>query len=653
MPYDTSNYSLLWSLADAKKHETAMWRFAESTVEYHHATPDNYTALHTWSVNSPDQFYDSLWDFLGIIGDKGEQAFIGDEELRKVQFYPGAHLNYAENLLQNADDRLAIIAHRDDGSRRTITRKQLYDQVSRLVQALKAENIGVGDRVAAIVTNDIEAIVGYLATSAIGAIWSSCSPDFGPAGASDRLCQINPEILLAVPDYSYSGKFIDVISTIKAVAEGCQLKKIILLADASAETAEFGFDCTTLEEFVSPYQPCPIPFKRLSYDAPLAILFSSGTTGKPKCIVHSAMGLLVQHKKELLLHCDLRADERFFYFTTCGWMMWNWQVSGLALEATLVTYDGNPFYPNKSRLLDLIDEEKISVFGTSAKYIDACNNFGLKPGTSQKLESMRMILSTGSPLIPASFDYIYEQWKADVQVSSISGGTDICACFLGGNPLLPVYRGELQCSLLGLDIDTVDDEGNPVTGVSGELVCRNAQLTMPLGFWNDEDGARYQDAYFNRFPGIWAHGDFVEKRPSGGFIIHGRSDTTLNPGGVRIGTAEIYRQVEKIADVEECIAVGQDWKGDQRVILFVKLNGDKTLSTELISAIKKQIREGATPRHVPNKIIAVDAIPRTRSGKISEIAVRDTIHGRAVKNTTALANAECLALYENIIELQS
>jgi len=650
---DTSNDSLLWSLADSKKHETAMWRFAESTVEYHHATPDNYTALHAWSVNSPDQFYDSLWDFLGIIGDKGEQAFIGDKELRKAQYYPGARLNYAENLLQNADDRLAIIAHRDDGTRRTITRQQLYEQVSRLVQALQAENIGVGDSVAAIVTNDIEAIIGYLATSAIGAIWSSCSPDFGPAGASDRLCQINPDILLAVPDYSYSGKFIDVISTIKAVAESCQLKKIILLADASAETAKFDFDCMTLEEFLSPYEPCPIPFKRLPYDAPLAILFSSGTTGKPKCIVHSAMGLLVQHKKELKLHCDLRENEHFFYFTTCGWMMWNWQVSGLALEATLVTYDGNPFYPKRDRLLDLIDEENISVFGTSAKYIDACNNFGLEPEASHKLDSLRLILSTGSPLVPSSFDYIYEQFKADVQVASISGGTDICACFLGGNPLLPVYRGELQCSLLGMDIDTVDDEGNPVTGVSGELVCRNAQLTMPLGFWNDEDGSRYQAAYFNRFPGIWAHGDFVEKRASGGFVIHGRSDTTLNPGGVRIGTAEIYRQVEKIASIEECIAVGQDWKGDQRVILFVKLNADKKLNDELISEIRRQIREGATPRHVPDKIIAVDAIPRTRSGKISEIAVRDTIHGRALKNTTALANPECLSLYKNMIELQS
>jgi acetoacetyl-CoA synthetase len=650
---DNSKDSLLWSLADSQKQYTALWRFAEATVAYHNATPDNYSALHKWSVHFPDQFHAALWEFLDIIGDKAEQAFVGNDDMREVQFYPGACLNYAENLLQNADDRLAIIAHWDDGTRRTITRKELYNQVSRLVQALQAENVGVGDRVAAIVTNDIEAIIGYLATSAIGAIWSSCSPDFGPAGASDRLCQINPKILLAVPNYSYSGKFIDVITTIKAVAEGCQLQKIVLLSDTTDERAEIDFDYITLEEFLSPFEPCPIPFKRLPYNAPLVILFSSGTTGKPKCIVHSAMGLLLQHKKELMLHCDLRQDERFFYFTTCGWMMWNWQVSGLALEATLVTYDGNPFHPNRNRLLDLIDEENISVFGTSAKYIDACNNFRLEPGASHKLESLRLILSTGSPLIPSSFDYLYQQWKDDVQVASISGGTDICACFLGGNPLLPVYRGELQCSLLGLDIDTVDDEGNSVAGVPGELVCRNAQLSMPLGFWNDEKGERYQEAYFNRFPGIWAHGDYVEKRNTGGFVIHGRSDTTLNPGGVRIGTAEIYRQVEKMADIEECIAVGQDLKGDQRVILFVKLNAVKTLDAELISAIKKQIREGATPRHVPSRIIAVDAIPRTRSGKISEIAVRDTIHGRSVKNTGALANPECLSLYENIKELQS
>jgi len=653
MPAENNHDNLLWVAGDSQKKQSALWRFAEVTAQYHQQTPDNYAGLHAWTINSPEAFHSTLWDFLEIIGDKGEQTYVGNDDMRKVQFYPGAKLNYAENLLQNADDRVAVIAHRDDGTRRTITRKALYEQVSRLVQALQKEGVGTGDRVAAIVTNEIEAIIGYLATSAIGAIWSSCSPDFGPAAASDRLCQIDPKVLLAVPNYSYGGKFIDVIPTIRAVGEGSHLQKIILLADDPGEITGIDVECICLEEYLSPFEPGPIPFVRLPYEAPLVILFSSGTTGKPKCIVHSAMGLLIQHKKELLLHCDIRPQERFFYFTTCGWMMWNWQVSGLALEATLVTYDGNPFYPAPGRLLDLIDEEQICVFGTSAKYIDACNNFGLEPGVSHKLEALRLILSTGSPLISSSFDYIYQQWKASVQVASISGGTDICACFLGGNPLLPVYRGELQCSLLGLDIDTCDEDGNPVEGKPGELVCRNAQLSMPLKFWNDEDGSRYHDAYFNRFPGIWAHGDFVEKRPSGGYVIHGRSDTTLNPGGVRIGTAEIYRQVEMIKEVEECIAVGQDWEGDQRIVLFVNLNQGANLDEGLVTRIRQTIRQGATPRHVPAKIIAIAAIPRTRSGKISEIAVKDTIHGRAIKNTTALANPECLDLYKNISELQT
>ena len=643
---------IVWQPREEKTDQSAMGRFMEAARLNYGKPLQNYTALHDWSVQFPFEFHDCLWNFLDIVGDKGEQVFIAHEDLLKVQFYPGARLNYAENLLRSPNAQLAIISHRDDGTRRTITRRELYDLVSRIVQKLRAEGVGEGDRVAAIITNEIEAIAGYLATSAIGAIWCSCSPDFGPAGAGDRLCQVAPKILLAVSSYHYSGKCIDVAPAIKAVALGCDLQRIILIGEP-VDLSLSELPCVLLDDWLAGIKTEQIEFNRLPFSAPLAILFSSGTTGKPKCIIHSAMGLLLQHMKELVLHCDIRMGERFFYYTTCGWMMWNWQVSGLALGATLVTYDGNPFYPARDRLLNLIDEENISIFGTSAKYIDACKIFRLEPGASHKLESLRLILSTGSPLLPSSFDYIYDQWKTSVQVASISGGTDICACFLGGNPLLPVHRGELQCSLLGMDIDTVDDEGDPVVGVPGELACRNAHLSMPLGFWNDEKGARYQEAYFNRFSGIWAHGDFVEKRTTGGFVIHGRSDTTLNPGGVRIGTAEIYRQVEKIAGIEECIAVGQDWKGDQRVILFVKLNADKTLDAELTSAIRKQIREGATPRHVPARIIAVDAIPRTRSGKISEIAVRDTIHDRPLKNTGALANPECLSLYKNINELQS
>ncbi|MDS7594106.1 acetoacetate--CoA ligase [Agrobacterium tumefaciens] len=642
---------VLWAPPQARQRRSALYRFAEKTRSMHGAEPDDYPALLSWSIRDPEGFYGLLWDELAIIGERGDTSFVAGKTIRDTAFYPQARLNYAENLLRDADGRLAVIAHRDDGTRRTITRRELYDDVSRLVQALQAAGVGEGDRVGAIVTHDIEAIVAYLATSAIGAIWSSCSPDFGPAGASDRLSQIDPKILIAVPEYGYAGKRIDVAPTIRAVAKSAGPEKIVLIGDAVPPAlADLG--CVTLRDFVAPYEAREIAFNRLPFEAPLVILYSSGTTGKPKCITHSGGGLLLQHMKEQKLQCDIQPGECFFYFTTCGWMMWNWQVSGLALGATLVTYDGNPGYPSSTRLVDLIDEEGIATFGTSAKFIDACLKAGVRPQESHDLSTLRTILSTGSPLIPASFDYIYRNWKSDVHLASISGGTDICACFLGGNPLQPVHRGELQGAMLGMDIDTLDDEGRTIMGVPGELVCRNAHLSMPVKFWGDDDGSRYQAAYFDRFPGIWAHGDFAEKRASGGYVIHGRSDTTLNPGGVRIGTAEIYRQVETVPEVEEAIAVGQDIDGDQRVILFLRLKNGEVLTEALEKTIRARIRSGATPRHVPAKIIAVTAIPRTRSGKISEIAVRDTIHDRPVKNTEALANPEALELFRNLPQLK-
>ena len=609
--------------------------------------PADYAGLHAWSIGEPEAFYALLWDHLGIIGDRGRRCVQVGTDIQTTRFFPQARLNYTENLLAEPDDRLALIAHRDDGTRRALTREGLHDLVSRMVQALRAGGIGPGDRIAAIVTNDIEAIALYLASAAIGAIFASCSPDFGPAGASDRLNQVEPKILFAVPEYGYAGKTIDTRASIDAVAAASSVKTVVLLGDGRAASA-YAKPHMRLDAWLERFSPGPIAYHRQGFDAPLVILFSSGTTGKPKCIVHSAGGLLLQHKKEHVLHCDLKPGERLFYYTTCGWMMWNWLITGLASGATLVTFDGNPAYPGPARLPDLIDAERIAIFGTSAKYIDSCSKAGVSPRLSHKLTSLKAILSTGSPLLPQSFDYIYEAWKADLHLASISGGTDICACFLGGVPVLPVRRGELQAALLGMDIAAFDSDGQPVVDKPGELVCRNAHVSMPVGLWGDADGSRYRATYFTRFPGVWAHGDFVEQRSSGGFVIHGRSDTTLNPGGVRIGTAEIYRQVESIPEVLEAVCVGQDWAGDQRIVLFVRLRPGAQLTDELQQTIRSRIRAGATPRHVPARIFAVPEIPRTRSGKISEIAVRDTIHGRALGNDTALANPECLEAYRNL-----
>ena len=607
----------------------------------------DYASLLAWSIREPETYHSRLWDELGIIGDKGSIAFRRGNGQRATRFFPQARLNYAENLLAAPDDRLALVANRDDGTRRALTRKYLHDLVSCLVQALRAEGIGPGDRIAAIVTNDVESIALYLASAAIGAVWASCSPDFGPAGASDRLNQLEPKLLVAVPSYGYAGKLLDVTASINAVAETPSVRKVILLG-APVTGATFSKPHLTLDEWLVPYSPGPIDYYRQAFDAPMVILFSSGTTGKPKCIIHSAGGLLLQHRKEHVLHCDLRPGDRLFYYTTCGWMMWNWLITGLASGATLVTYDGNPTYPDGNRLPDLIDAEAITIFGTSAKYIDFCQKAGMAPRSTHSLASLRTVLSTGSPLLPQSFDYIYADWKPDLHLASISGGTDICACFLGGVPTLPVRRGELQGAMLGMEIATLAPDGTAVSGQSGELVCRNAHVSMPVGFWDDTDGDRYETAYFSRFPDVWAHGDFIERRPSGGYVIHGRSDATLNPGGVRIGTAEIYRQVEAIPEVLEAVAVGQEWQDDQRIVLFVKLRTGIELTDDLHKRIRDRIRSGATPRHVPARIVAVADIPRTRSGKVSEVAVRDTIHGRPIGNDTALANPECLDAYRNL-----
>jgi len=609
--------------------------------------PTDYASLHRWSIAEPEAFHSMLWDFLGIVGTKGDRVVVRGRDQISTRFFPDATLNYAENMLSRPNDGPAIIAHRDDGTRRELGWPELQALVSRLVQAMAAQGIVPGDRIAAIVTNDIEAIAAYLATAAIGAVWASCSPDFGPAGAADRLGQIGPKLLLAVAGYGYAGKSFDIAASINAVAAAADVERIVLIGAGSSKTT-YVRPSVSIEDWIAPFGPRPIPYHRHGFDAPLAILFSSGTTGKPKCIVHRAGGLLLTHLKEQVLHCDVRPGDRLFYYTTCGWMMWNWLVSGLAAGATLVTYDGNPAYPDMARMFDLVDAERIAIFGTSAKYIDGCRKAGLVPRQTHRLDTLRAVLSTGSPLQPDNFDHVYESWSHDLHLASISGGTDICGCFLGGVPTLPVRRGELQGAMLGMDMAVLDSTGVPASGRPGELVSRAAHPSMPLGFWGDTGNARYHAAYFKRFPGVWTHGDFAERMADGGFVVHGRSDTTLNPGGVRIGTAEIYRQVETIPEVIEAVAVGQDWEGDQRIILFVRLAQGAALTDDLARLIRQRIRTGATPRHLPAHIVPIADIPRTRSGKISEVAVSDTIHGRPITNDTALANPDCLALYANL-----
>ena len=629
---------------EASEH-SLMWQFARATVPHHHAADGDYEALHAWSIGDPDNYHASLWDFLQIIGERGERSVHHAERLRDVRFFPDARLNYAENLLRDPDERVALIACREDGTERRLTRAQLTDQVSRMAQALRAAGVGVGDRVAAIITNDAEAAIAMLAVASLGAIWASCSPDFGAVSAVDRLAQITPKVLFAVTHYRYGGKHFDISATLRALS-GCPTIERLILIDDNVPAALADLPCQTWQDFVAPYRPAAIDFVRLPFAAPLAILFSSGTTGKPKGIIHSAGGLLLQHLKELKLHCDLRAGEKLLYFTTCGWMMWNWQISALALGVTLVTFDGNPGFPTLDSLPALLKREAIEVFGTSARYLDACAKAGIRPQQTQPLATLRLLLSTGSPLLPAGFEYVYSHWSANTDLASISGGTDICGCFLGGNPLLPVRSGELKCAMLGMDVDVVDDACQRVFDTPGELICRNAHLSMPVGFWDDADGSRYHRAYFDRFDNVWVHGDFATHCREGGYLIHGRSDTTLNPGGVRIGTAEIYRQVEAIAAIDEAVVVAQELGSDQRVILFVKLKPGAALDAALEKNIRDQIRAGATPRHVPDRILAVPELPRTHSGKLSEVAVRDAIHGRTVSNRQALANPQVLEYFK-------
>ncbi|MDR6754772.1 acetoacetyl-CoA synthetase [Mycoplana sp. BE70] len=614
---------------------------------------DGYDAFHAWSVDDRAAFWSAVWDDCHVIGDRGERALVGDERMLDARFFPDATLNFAENLLRNTGHDDALIFRGEDKVSYRWSWDELHAQVSRLQQAFAAMGIVAGDRIAAMMPNMPETIACMLAAASIGAIWSSCSPDFGEQGVLDRFGQIAPKLFIACDGYWYNGKLQDVGAKIRAVSAKLGVPVLVIPyagdAVAAAASVENG---KTLADFVAPYAAAPVTFRRLPFGHPLYILFSSGTTGVPKCIVHSAGGTLLQHLKEHRYHCGLTDGERLFYFTTCGWMMWNWLVSGLAVGATLCLFDGSPFYPDGNVLFDYAADEGFAVFGTSAKYIDAVRKAGLTPCTSHDLSRLRLLTSTGSPLSPEGFSFVYEGIKSDVQLASISGGTDIVSCFVLGVPLKPVWRGEIQGPGLGLAIDVWDESGQPVRQEKGELVCTKAFPSMPMMFWNDPDGAKYRAAYFERFDNVWCHGDFAEWTAHGGIIIHGRSDATLNPGGVRIGTAEIYNQVEQMEEVLEALCIGQDWDDDVRVVLFVRLAPGIVLDEALEKAIKTRIRTGASPRHVPAKIIAVADIPRTKSGKIVELAVREVVHGRPVKNKEALANPEALELFANLATLK-
>ena len=646
----------LWIPSAERLAHARLGRFMAEARARWGVEADDYGALHRWSVAEPAQFWRSVWDFAGIVGDgPGARIVIDGDRMPGARWFPDARLNYAENLLRRRDEADALVFRGENRVRRRLSFAALHDQVSRMAQALAARGVGRGGRVAGYLPNMPETIVAALAAASLGAVWSSCSSDFGTRGVLDRFGQIEPAVLIAADGYFYGGKVFDRLPQLRAIlAELPSVGHTIVVPYVQEDPALDGIANATLYgEALAAQRGGPIDFARVPFDHPLAIMFSSGTTGAPKCIVHGTGGTLLQHMKEHALHSDIGRGDRVFYATTCGWMMWNWLVSALASEATLLLYDGSPFHPDGSVLFDYADAEGMTLFGTSAKYLDAAAKAGLAPRQTHDLGALRTMTSTGSPLAPEGFDYVYRAIKEDLHLASISGGTDIISCFALGNPMGPVWHGELQAPGLGMAVDVFDDDGNSVQGMPGELVCTQPFPSMPVSFWNDPDGAKYRAAYFDRFPGIWCHGDWVTRTGHGGLIIHGRSDAVLNPGGVRIGTAEIYRQVEQCNEVLEAICIGQDWHGDQRIVLFVRLREGNVLDDALSDGIKARIRRECTPRHMPAKVIQVADIPRTRSGKITELAVRNVIHGRPVRNREALANPEALALFENLPQLRT
>lgn len=646
---------LLWAPSEERIQRTNMFRFMKYVNDRFEKDFKNYGDLYKWSISEIPSFWKAMWDFGNVICSRPFGNVVDDvRKMPGARWFEGARLNFAENLLRYRDDRPALSFRGESRPTVSITYAQLYDRVARLAASFRRMGLQPGDRVAGFMPNMIESVVGMLATTSIGAIWSSCSPDFGIKGVLDRFGQIAPRVLLTADGYMYNGKSIDSLGRISEIVKSLpSIEKVLIVPyvdqDPDAGRVPRG---VLFKDFLAGEEGLDITFEQLPPDHPVYIMYSSGTTGVPKCIVHGAAGTLVQHIKELSLHSDVSREDTIFYFTTCGWMMWNWLVSSLTLGARVLLYDGSPFYPGPDGLWKMADEEGISIFGTSAKYLAAAEKAGVKPIQSQQLAPLKAILSTGSPLSIESFEYVYRDIKSDLVLSSISGGTDIISCFALGNPMGAVYAGELQCRGLGMKVEAYNERGESVIGMKGELVCTAAAPSMPVCFWNDPEGEKYRNAYFESFPGVWSHGDYIEITEHDGIIIYGRSDATLNPGGVRIGTAEIYRQVESIPEVMDSLVVGQDWENDVRVILFLKLREGIQLDEELIGRIKSTIRENTTPRHVPAKIIPVPDIPYTISGKKVELAVRKMIHNQEVKNRDALANPEALDVYKNLPELR-
>jgi len=621
-------------------------------------------ALLAWSITQPDAFWAEVWDWGGVVGEPGATALIpagpGEHPVTGVRWFPEARLSFAENLLdgRGAPGDAPAIVFEGEGTdagpspSRTLTWDELRADVAATASALRDAGVGPGDRVAAWMPNLPETVVVMLATLSLGAVFSSTSPDFGVNGVLDRFAQIEPTVLVAADGYRYGGKAFDCLERLGEITAALPTLRVTVVVPFLGAVAPAG--TVTYADFVAPHRGAALPTERFAFDQPGFVLYSSGTTGKPKCIVHRAGGLVLKHLTEHRLHADVRPGDRAFYFTTCGWMMWNWLVSGLSAGATVVLYDGNPFHPGPAALFDLVERHRVQLMGVSAKFIDSCRKAGLRPRDTHDLSALRTICSTGSPLGAEGFEWVYDAVADDVHLASISGGTDLCGCFVAGDPTRPVWAGEIQGPGLGMDVDVYDEAGAPVgPGVKGELVCRSPFPSVPLGFLGDDDGTRFRAAYFDRFPGVWAHGDFASWTEHGGMVIHGRSDATLNAGGVRIGTAELYRVVENLPEVAEAIAVGQEWDDDTRIVLFVRLADGAALDDDLVATIRTRVRSDCSPRHVPAKVVAVDDIPRTRSGKLVELAVTDVVNGREVRNLEAIANPEALSLFADRPELAS